>query len=412
MLFMVSPVHAQPDSDQPAAEAILSLLNQWRLEQGLLPLKPNLTLDALALYQARYVISQREIPDGAQIHIGRNGEGVKERARYDEFDWPYYGSPDRIAVEEIAAVNSAAHAIEFWKGSTVHRNTVQNPAYREIGIAALPHSFGYLYIVVVGSRPDVLPALVNSATGRLHLGNEYFEYAGNGSIGQVTQYRLFDAEGRPITDAWMAWTPTIDIPADVGESLFVLYTDGSTEVLTPVHLSQDGIVLAGSAAPPTEMPEPSPTTNANPPSETPRSSETVPEAPTPTAALVEPQTADLHILYDDNALTILNVRGRPLNLTTLVLSSPTITLPFSYWAERVEIPASSFPANDCVQVWSNTAGTPPPESPPACVNLRSQRGNLTPDQRFWRDEAFTVSYGGIIVTTCAAGAQTCTVDLP
>ena len=55
--------------DSQAALEVLGLLNEWRLEEGLLPFKINPTLEAMALYQAQYVISLRETPNGAAMHV-------------------------------------------------------------------------------------------------------------------------------------------------------------------------------------------------------------------------------------------------------------------------------------------------------------------------------------------------------
>ena len=220
----------QPDRE--AALEMLGLLNEWRLEEGLLPLKVNETLEAMALYQAEYVISLRETPNGAAMHTGRNGEGILERALFDQFDWPYYGRPERITIGEIAAVNSAKEALAFWHSSP-------------------PHPFGHLYVAVLGAQPDVLPALVHPESNMLYLSNEYSQYATwQNWIQEVTEIRLFDGQGRPIQDEWIPWTNRVELPDNVGDQVFVLYTGGRVEVMSAVDLERDIIVLPGHYPPP------------------------------------------------------------------------------------------------------------------------------------------------------------------
>jgi hypothetical protein len=350
----------------------------------------------MATYQALYVASLRETPNGVAIHVGRNGEGILHRALFDQFNWPYYGRPERITVGEIAAVNSAEEALDFWHHSTPHRRTVVNPGYREIGIAAIPHPFGHIYVAVLGAEPDVLPALVHPETGELYLSNEYSQYATwNTWIQEVTSVRLFDGMGRPLQSDWIPWTETVDLPDDVGDQVFVLYTDDNVEVMSRVDLERDIIVLPGHYPPPD--PElllqmtPQPTL-----------------APTLTP---EPPRPELLIVYDNRSLTIINQGRRTVNLAYTELVGASYTLEMTAWNDVGNANIYQFAPGDCVQIWSGGEFNTP-RKPEECRIVQSGRSNLRPTQLFWTMDSFDVVDNGEVIATCEVGARRCEVDIP
>lgn len=398
ILSLTTPTLAQRNRqpDRQAALEMLGLLNDWRLEERLLPLKMNETLEALALYQAEYVMSLRLTPNGTAIHVGRNGEGILQRALYDQFNWPYYGRRERITVGEIAAVNSAEESLAFWHSSPPHRRTVTNPGYREIGIAAFPHPFGHLYVAVLGAQPDVLPALVHPETGLLYLSNEYSQYATWSTwIREVAGFRLFDSQGRPLQNDWVPWTETVELPDDVGDQVYVLYTDGNIEVISAVDLERDIIVLPGHYPPP----DPELLLQMTPIA-----------TPAPTAT-PEPPRPELLIVYDNRSLAIINQSRLTLNLGYIELEGETMTLPLTWWSEVGNANIYQFPAGDCLQTWAGGEFNAP-RKPNACRVLRSGRSNLRPNQLFWTEGDFNVLQDGEVIATCEQGARRCEVDLP
>jgi uncharacterized protein YkwD len=384
------------EQDHEAALEVLGLLNEWRLEEGLLPFKINPTLEAMALYQAQYVFSLRETPNGAAMHTGRNGEGILERALFDQFNWPYYGRPERITVGEIAAVNSAEDALTFWHHSPPHRATVTNPGYREIGVAALPHPFGHLYVAVLGAEPDVLPALVHPETGELHLSNELSRYATWDTwIQEVTEVRLFDGQGRPLQDDWIPWSETVELPEDVGDKVYVLYTDGNVEVMSEVDLERDIIVLPG------HYPPPDPALLI----------QLTPQATLAPTLTPEPPRPEVLILYDNRSLTVVNQSRLTLNLGYLELEGAGMTLPMTTWSDVGTANIYQFPAGDCVQAWAGGEFNSP-RKPGECRVLRSGRSNLRPNQLFWLNGNFNVLLDGEVIATCEQGSRRCEVDIP
>lgn len=397
ILLLISQLTAQTKSkenDLQAVFEVLGLLNQWRLEEGLAPFRPDSTLDAMALYQAQFLISKSQMPNGKEMHVGRNGEGIIERAHFDTFEWSYYGRPEMITIGEIAAVNSAEDSIAFWKSSKVHHDTVVNPAYREIGIAAIPHVFGHVYIAVLGSRPNVFPALVHPETGMLYLTQERSPYAPNGKewIAKVEQIRLFDEVGRPLQEDWTVWTDTLKVPEEAGDKIYLWYTNGMIEAMTEVDLKQDIIVLPGYL--------PASVTSV------------VAQGTAVPTSTREPQIPEVLIVYDKRSLAIINQSRKLINLGDLELEGKSKTLSAASWAEGGDVNIYQFPPGDCMQVWSGLAETGTPSKPQECRVLRRVRSHLTPNERFWTEDAFDVLYDGDVIATCEVDAKRCEVELP
>lgn len=371
---------------------VLELLNGWRIQQGLWPLKPNDTLQQLALAQAEYLLSLPDMPDGGELHKGRNGEMPPQRAILAPYNWPTYGV-DQIAIGEVAAVGSPEYAVEYWQHSDIHARTVVNPAYREVGIAALPHNSDTLFIVVLGGRPNVLPAVV--AGDQIYLSNEQYQYAAaKDNIHTVTQFRLFDADGKPLTDDWMAWQSTLPIPANAGDHLFVLYDDGAVQVMSEVSL--EGIALEPpqvvEAAQPTAVPTTQPAT--------PQTSSDQPSAPV--------TSPDVLLIYNNDTLTLLNVSTQNIDLSSLDVEGSGITLATTRWTSVAEVPLNDFPPGHCLMVQASGEDI---TMPTGCSWLRSVI-TMSPVQFFWIGSKFDVRAGGQVLATCEPGKPDCGVKLP
>jgi uncharacterized protein YkwD len=417
LAIALSPVRAQEHRDLIALE-VLARLNDWRLGQGLSPLSRNPTLDAMALYHARYLSGLRTIPDGAAIHRNAQGHGVVERARYEEFNWDSYGSPTRTVVSEIAAVMTVDDALAFWEQSSVHHRTVVNPAYREVGVAAIPQRFGrYIIVAVFGSRPNVLPAMVSPVDGSLYLTNERYAFAAGSkdAILDADRVRLFDADGRPMGN-WTAWQSKIQLPAEASDLVSVLYWDTARDIqaLSIVTYREARVWLPGYVPTATATPTPTltPTQTFTP---TPVMSPT--PTPTPTLTLTPTNTPipppEILLIYDDRALTLLNQSIRTLDVYRLSLSGSGTTLEGSWWQDVMSVQQLViFQPGSCLQVWSFEAHVSPPIRPPECQSFIGVRGHLAANSRFWLQGSFEVRHQGQLITTCPIGPNRCEVDLP
>jgi uncharacterized protein YkwD len=451
ILSLIAPVTASVGVSVPAVSArqqdqvaldTIAAINAWRIQKDLWPFKRNATLDALALLQANYLLTLPDLPEEGNIHIGPHGEGPKDRAIAAPYNWPTYGRPDQVAEEEIAyAGANVKAAIQFWQTSTIHQKTVENPAYREIGIAVLPQKFGHLFIVEVGARPNILPALVDRNAGLIYLTNESFSGAARSGpwMHIADRVRLFDSEGKPLNQDWIPWQPTLPLPGIPGDRFFVAYASGSLQSITEVRLNTDVVLLPGvqiSAPAPTSTPLASPTSTqaptALPPTAPSPRTTPIPTATlqagspavstpvaTPTTPVATPTTPpspttapqDIVLVYDNHSLALVNTSGRALDLTSLVLVQGTTTLPVTSWATAfLNVPLTAFPARDCLQVWS--WAEPSPLKPPAACRIQRAVLNLAPDRLFWTKADFQVRWKDTTLGTCHVGAGQCGFALP
>ncbi len=174
------------------------------------------------------------------MHLGLNSETLRDRTT--RYHWPTYGEGGLAAIAEVGWVGKADTGIAFWQGSDIHRKTITNPGFRDVGVAAVPHPWEHAYIVVLGSRPDVLPALADPQGSNLFLTQDTFKF-GIGNVPPM-HVHLFDRDGRPLNKGQpLDWAPTIPISAEAGGKIFVLYDDGSAQSLAEVDLVQDQAVL-------------------------------------------------------------------------------------------------------------------------------------------------------------------------
>lgn len=401
-LAIPKPGRAQDDVQ---AEAIIARLNAWRMSEDVWPLKPNDTLEALALEQAHFITSLPELPD--DLHIDSRGLNPRERALLTPYSWPHYQLPTQIAIGENAALGDVEYALEFWHESDTHKKTALNPAYREVGVAAVPYRNSTLFIAVFGARPDVLPALVDPRDGRtLYLSNERFEYAHfNDSVQTVKTIQVFDSAGRPLYDEPVAWTDRLAVPADAGNSVFILSTDGEHEVISPVDLTRDQVLLPDKLAPAIE-----PTATTTTITEaTAVPTESVPAEATPEATVTPVTQADLLIVYSADTLDVLNVSGAEADWRTLEFDG-TINYPFTQWTKVTVFPLEALPNRHCLQLRSQAVSGDVVKLDD-CGWVRSLI-QVDPSRVFWQQGPFDVKRNGITIATCQPDASVCAVDLP
>jgi uncharacterized protein YkwD len=410
---------APPQPNPEEAQRALVALNQWRQERGYWLLRPNPTLERMAQAQAEYILSLPQIPAGGDIHRGAQGESVRERAVFSAYNWTYYGRPEQVAVTEIAYIGaSVAKAVDFWQGSDTHRRSVENGRYREVGIAALPHTFGHFYVVVLGSRPNVLPTLYDPLTRTLHLSNETFPSTAGDWIENAEQVRLFDAEGRPLHAGWLPWADSMPVPDNAGGKLFVAYADArGNEALSEVELADVASSAPPLAAPPQPTPTPSPTATSpapvpvNNPGIIPTLTPIKPTDLPPSATPVPTAAPNLLLLYHSRSMVLVNLSRNPLDISDLVLTDGTNRLPVTAWnTPYLSGSLEALPAGDCVQGWSFSEASM--LNQPSNCRYRRSVINLSGNQLFWTRADFQLLNGMNIVGQCTAAAARCEVILP
>ncbi len=427
LLFSIKRPTAAAQEDDPAAQQVLTMINTWRIQQGLWPLRENPVLDQMAFDQASYIDSLSQIPIEPQIHMDANGNTPPTRAKLPQYNWPSYGDKQFTAVGEIAYVGfSAQTAFNFWNTSKIHHDTALNSAYREIGVAAIKHPLGHMYFVDFGSRPDVLPVIPDVKDNLLYLSNERYSGAKSPWMGNAIQVRLFDALGRPLNANWIPWQSQIALPPGAGSEVYVEYLDNSSVmVLSPVLLDTQSTVvlptltptLIPSATPsstltPTFTPTPPPNifnalaaTNTT----TPLFNPTATRTPIPSPA--SPSSDNVLLLYDAHSFTLINSTSKPINVQNVVFVGTNGSFAVTKWATQwLSGTLTALAGSDCLQVWS-WLETTAPAKPSRCRQLRSVL-TIAPDKLFWKQGDFTAQIQGQTLATCHQTDTQCTFAVP
>lgn len=394
--------------DEPGMQ-LLGQLNAWRISLGLWPLSPNAALDALALDQAAYLSGLAVLPD--DLHAGPGGEYPPERAL--AAGWPFYNNTGQVAVTEIAYIGFGVEAaITWWQGSSIHTRSVTNPAFREVGITAIPYLQGSLFLVLLGGRPNMLPALYEPLSNVLYLSSEQYTWSAGDRIQDATQYQLLLSADQPVDDsAWQPWQPTVPVPEGFGDRYAIAYTDGLHVTISEIDLSRDIAWLPENLAVPTVTVIESPVVAEVPAAEGPVAEAT----PTPAAETPGDGIPDIKLVYGQISLTIINIPpGESLDISGIELVVGDITLPVSAWdTEFLGVPLNEFTVGSCLQTWDVTQADP---GIPASCYLRASVVYLPIPEIFWVKGPFEVRQNGATVATCpqaaSEGATTCEVDLP
>lgn len=436
---LAAPSQAQTpiQSDTDAAATVLAMVNEWRIEEGLWPLKVNPVLQQMAFDQASFVLPNLEnIVEESEYHNDANGHNPRERAVAAPYNWPTYGKPDQIEIGENAGVGSAKFALGFWKESEIHKKAALSNIYREVGVAALPTKNGFLFIMDFGARPDVFTTLLDPVSGRLFLSNERSRYAS--SRPESVQVRLFNSDGLPLTEA-KPWAETLSIPEGALGKLYVLYFVGDFQIINEIDLTRDMAVMPGFealyggslpsnvlssastatpaviAAAPSEVPAQgsfSLATNTPSPND-PRPTQQPTQIQAPATATLAPTavpsaTAELLLTYNKNALTLFNASSSPINLTGISVGSDIGQFTVERLARIADFPVDAFPASNCLKAsLSGSSAATPTE----CRFVRSEI-QLLADKVFWTSGTFTVKLNDTVIATCDSSVGRCEIDLP
>lgn len=417
ILLMLITIYAQDQNEQLALETI-ARINEWRIAEGTWPLRINPILTDMAIDHARYLASLDELPD--DLHAGPTGLNPRERALLAPYEWSHYELPEQIAIGENAGIGTLDYAMSYWHDSETHRSTALNPAYREVGVGAIPYKSGHVFIVVFGGRPNILPALLDPRDGQtIYLSNEMFEYAQFfNSVQNVLEYQLFGSDGQPLFDTPQPWTQVIEIPEGAGDNIYLLLTDGDHQVLSAVNRNNDQVIVMASLLEPEveealedEGVEETETTATPEQSEVVVQEDTAADTtPEPTQEpTVEPvaDQPEILILYSNNTLDIINVSGGNANWENMELQGLTTTQ-FSKFTQFTDLDLSNMPDRHCVQIRSNgiSGDVVKPES---CNWVRSLI-TVQSDRVFWNAGAFDVYKDGNSIGTCVPDQQVCEID--
>lgn len=136
--------------------------------------------------------------------------------------------------------------------------------------------------------------------------------------------------------------------------------------------------------------------------------------PVADVAILDPATfgqlPDLRFEYSDNSFALINVSGRPLDLTGLFFRSDSGTLAMEAWnTEFLSQALNNFSNGDCLQVW-----TPDYPNQPSPTRCRVRHGWILVNDSgdFWRQtDNFTIEQNGVLIGRCFTNEDDCTVSL-
>lgn len=448
LLALNATTIAQPNlkAEQLIPE-LATQLNLWRLEQGREVLVFNETLESMAAQQADYLMTQDFITD---FHQDRNGQYPRQRSQNAAFDWPTFGHPRFIEVAEIAALgNSVDFALNYWKSSELHRSSSLNPDYREVGIAIRERGDLLLFIVVLGSRPDALPALADPDVGDLYLTNERTEYTPDGWIGEVSRFRILDADEMPVED-WQDWTHRVQLPQLDSDFFYVQYEDANRQRTTArvtynprwsAHFDQistpneaeveqvdtvdaveseatyvddttsSEVVIDTNATEPEDptKAEPDTSDNASDDGEGQDDEETTDNTPLFDTRTVETQPV-VRLVYSDAYFTLVNLSGDVADVYDLQFRNGENTYSaFAWETVMADLNLAALPDGHCLQLGGvNISASIAPLD--ECRWIRSFI-TISETRFFWTHGAFDVLYRGEMVARCPSSALACDVIL-
>ncbi len=441
-----------PAHDDAAASRVLAITNQWRIEQGLQPLRANADLQAMAVAQAEYLYPRLDnLQTHDDYHKDLGGRKPPQRALHF-YNWATYGTPERIEIGENAAEFPPVRAVQYWQNSPIHAKALGNPTYREVGVGALPLRGGsYLFIMIFGARPNVFPPLLSPDGNTLYLSRENSRYESSPQTWTVT---FLNDSGQPLGET-QTWSSKLAVPAEAGARFFVEYSSkqgGSLRfevnrtfdvAVLPESTISIAVQLAKPPAEPIKMAAQPPATHtptvqpsatpilimtntprmASLPTNTPRAAENAlspTETLLPTATYTATYTAqptqapstapqntaaDLLLVYNTRTFFVVNNSGRAIDLTPLRFGRLTPEL----WLRVAQFPSSAFPSGHCLQANIGGAENAPP--PSGCRLVRSQI-TVSVAQPFWVQADFEVLYSDQVIQRCAVSSGVCAIRLP
>ena len=217
---------------------LLAELNAWRTSIGLSGFMPNETLSEMAHDQANHLASLDALPNN--YHVDAQGRDEDARGLDPKYSWTFYLTQERIALGENAWIGANMDAaFNFWRSSNIHRTTVENPGYREVGVAVVPSRFGRIYLTVFGSRPNIFPVLYDTTNNQLIMANEQYRYADPGEwITNIERFQIIESGFATLEDdQWQAFTSRIDLPEQT--QFAVTFEGQGKQVAMPVDLREN-----------------------------------------------------------------------------------------------------------------------------------------------------------------------------
>jgi hypothetical protein len=282
--------------------ALLSLLNEVRLDEGLDPYRQSRLLTDAA---------ERHVDDIAingfahleNVHLG--SDGTDEQERIEEAGYAAWTRNERLIVGENVWSGRGVpeDALASFLEDPVQRDNLLSDTYREVGIGYAIDADGRGYYVLdFGARPNVLPIFINDGAANtdnpeiaIRLTNERARPEGRGTafMGEAIEIRV---SNEPAFEelSWQSWAPLVSwvLPDSAGEhTIYVEFRDAAGRTAasadnifldkgTPVRPT---VTLVTSTPEPTgSPPSESAATQVPPTTDSESTAEGVPSTPEPT----------------------------------------------------------------------------------------------------------------------------------
>ena len=364
LLFLIGlmlPVLAQ----DAVITQVLEAVNQERQRLGIPPLVLNANL-----IEAAQNHSNDMATNGTLTHVSSDGSQFWERIAQTGY------TLSTGAENVLQRADTNPHGVfQQWNDSAPHRANMLNQDYIEVGIAYAQASNGtYYFTMVLATHPGIVAPPVQTVPPTV-TPQPITPTATTTPLPSLIQTRTLMP-----TDVMLATIiaplPTITVSADPnlrGFTLATMVVPLSTNTPAPTSVAAVNNI----------------TTNT----------------PIPTAII-----PDIRLVYSPTSFALINVSGRPLNLTGLRFESETGRFNAIDWnTDFLTQPLSGFTANDCLQIWGFSEAT---QVKPDECRFRHAWVQVGEEALFWRGtDTFVVRNGEPTVGSCSVEAGICEVNL-
>lgn len=329
--------------------------------------RADIGISALAFNAQLQEAAQRHSSDMAVhdtlTHVGSDGSQFWERIQ----DTGYALSTGAENVLARGDTNPQL-AFEQWFNSEAHRLNMLNSDYLEVGIAYARAASGrYYFTMVLASRSGITPISQVTATNTALPTNTFTPPTLVPTNTFIPPTLAASNTPLPVPTLTLTPQPTDPLAATIAAPLPTNTQSVVTQVTTIV----------------TNTPIPAPTESVPP---------------------------DIRLTYDYDSLTLLNISGKPLNLSNIIFESSSGSMRAMRWdTEFLTQSLSGFSDEDCLQVWSLGIDSLP--KPDDC-RFRHSWISVNEDAAFWRNaETFTIRNGDERVGICLVVDGVCEVNL-
>lgn len=328
-------------------ESIIALLNSSRTQMAL----PNLIMSS-ELNSAAQRHSNDMAKNGVLDHVGSDASQFWQRMS----DAGYLLTTGAENILLRSDTNAQA-VFSQWRNSPSHQANMMNPDYVEIGVAYAQAPDGIYYFTMLLGKREGVNAL---------------------PLPSPTRVPPTNTTAPPTLTAIPPTSTLTPLPSNTPTATpLIPPTRTLSPLITPVDYTP--IPLATSV---TDIISPTPE--------------------------LDP---DIQLIYDSNALTLINISGRSLDLSQLRFQSDDARMESTVWeTEFLTERLNYFSAGDCLQVWSLSFNRL--EDVPDACHLRHGWVAVNDNQLFWQDvESFFVVNDGDIIGQCTVADGRCELSL-